>query len=182
MANPVDMIASADAARYRAVLERVRRDPGVDGIIAIFVSPIMIDAYEVARAIADCADGSKPMLSVFMGKQRSREGGGELRRRRVPVYRFPEEAASAMSAMARYRTPARRARRVAEWRFACQASQARSVQIDSGAHARPAAQHSRRVRSRQCSRPTVFRWHPRASSTVRPRRSPRRRSWATRWS
>ena len=102
-ANPVDMIASADAARYRAVLERVRRDPGVDGIVAIFVSPVMIDAFEVARAIADAADGVKPVLSVFMGKQRSDEGVAELRRRNVPVYRFPEEAASAMAAMARYR-------------------------------------------------------------------------------
>ena len=103
-ANPVDMIASADAARYRAVLDIVRRDPGVDGIIAIFVSPIMIDAFEVAKAIAGAADQKKPVLSVFMGKQRSAEGVEELRKRRVPIYRFPEEAASAMAAMARYRT------------------------------------------------------------------------------
>jgi acyl-CoA synthetase (NDP forming) len=98
------MIASADATRYRAALDLVKKDPGVDGIVAIFVSPIMIDAYEVARAIADAADGTKPVLSVFMGKQRSAEGVEELRRRRVPVYRFPEEAASAMAAMAKYRT------------------------------------------------------------------------------
>lgn len=103
-ANPVDMIASADAARYRGALEKVKKDPHVDGIVAIFVSPIMIDAFEVARAIADAADGSKPLLSVFMGKQRSQEGVEELRRRRVPVYRFPEDAASAMAAMAHYRT------------------------------------------------------------------------------
>jgi acetyltransferase len=102
-ANPVDMIASADAGVYRAVLDLVRKDPNVDGIIAIFVSPIMIDAYEVARAIADTADGRKPVLCVFMGKQRSQEGIEELRRRRVPVYQFPEEAASAMSALVHYR-------------------------------------------------------------------------------
>ncbi len=104
-ANPVDMIASADAERYRAVLELVKRDPGVDGIIAIFVSPIMIDAYEVARAIAEASDGTKPVLSVvFMGKKRSGEGLAELARHRVPVYRFPDEAASAMWALARYQT------------------------------------------------------------------------------
>jgi len=101
--NPVDLIASADAARYRAALELVREDPGVDGIIAIFVSPIMIDAYEVARAIADSAEGPKPVLSVFMGRQRSAEGREVLRKARVPVYQFPEEAASAFSALARYR-------------------------------------------------------------------------------
>jgi acetyltransferase len=102
-ANPIDMIASADAQRYRDVLKIVKKDPGVDAIIAIFVSPIMIDALEVARAIADSASGAKPILSVFMGKRRSQEGLAELRKRRVPVYRFPEEAASAMGAMARYR-------------------------------------------------------------------------------
>jgi acetyltransferase len=100
--NPVDMIASADAARYRAVLDLVKKDPGVDGLIAIFVSPIMIDSFEVARAIAEIAGGEKPVLSVFMGKRRSQEGIAELRRQHVPVYRFPEEAASAMTALVRY--------------------------------------------------------------------------------
>jgi len=104
LANPVDMIASADASRYRAALALVGSDPGVDGIIAIFVSPIMIDAYEVARAIAEAAGGEKPVLSVFMGKQRSDEGVAWLRGRRVPVYRFPESAAAAMAGLVRYRT------------------------------------------------------------------------------
>ena len=103
VANPIDMIASADASRYRAALELVKRDPAVDGIVAIFVSPIMIDAYEVAKAIAEAADGDKPILSVFMGKQRSEEGAELLRSRHVPAYRFPEDAAQAMHAMCRYR-------------------------------------------------------------------------------
>jgi acetyltransferase len=103
VSNPIDMIASAEGEQYRKVLDLVKKDPNVDGIVAIFVSPVMIDAYEVARAIADSADGEKPVMSVFMGKQRSREGIEELNRHKVPVYRFPEEAASAMSAMARYR-------------------------------------------------------------------------------
>jgi acetyltransferase len=101
--NPVDMIASADAASYRAALAAVMKDPGVDGVIAIFVSPIMIDAYEVAVAMAAASGGAKPVLSVFMGKQRSDEGVAWLRHRRVPVYRFPENAAAAMAGLARYR-------------------------------------------------------------------------------
>jgi acetate---CoA ligase (ADP-forming) len=102
-ANPIDMIASADGQRYRRVLDLVVRDPGVDGIIAIFVSPIMIDALEVARAIAQASRGVKPVLSVFMGKQRSDEGVAWLRSRGVPVYRFPEDAAAAMAGLDRYR-------------------------------------------------------------------------------
>jgi acyl-CoA synthetase (NDP forming) len=38
-----------------------------------------------------------------MGKQRSDEGVAWLRRNRVPVYRFPENAAAAMAGLARYR-------------------------------------------------------------------------------
>ena len=102
--NPVDMIASADGARYRVALDILTKDENVDGIIAIFVSPIMIDAYEVARAIASASGGKKPILSVFMGKQRSEEGAAWLREHRVPVYRFPEEAALAIAGLDRYRT------------------------------------------------------------------------------
>ena len=101
--NPVDMIASANADSYRASLAAIKKDPHVDAIIAIFVSPIMIDAYEIARAVADAADGVKPILCVFMGKQRSEEGLAELRTRNVPVYSFPEQAASGLAAMCRYR-------------------------------------------------------------------------------
>jgi acetyltransferase len=97
------MIASADGTRYRRALDLVVRDPGVDGVIAIFVSPIMIDAFEVARAIAGASRGVKPVLSVFMGKQRSDEGLALLRERGVPVYRFPEDAAAAMAGLDRYR-------------------------------------------------------------------------------
>jgi len=103
IANPVDMIASADGARYRRALDLVVRDQGVDGIVAIFVSPIMIDALEVARAIAGAARRTKPVLSVFMGKQRSDEGVALLRQHGVPVYRFPEDAAAAMAGLDRYR-------------------------------------------------------------------------------
>jgi len=136
-ANPVDMIASADGERYRAVLDIVKRDPGVDGIIAIFVSPIMIDAYEVARAIAEASGDSKPVLSVFMGKNRSQEGLAELARHRVPVYRFPEEAASGMWALVRYHE-LRDAPRGREVRFRVDAARAaravRSARKDGRVH------------------------------------------------
>ncbi|HEU4401539.1 MAG TPA: acetate--CoA ligase family protein [Candidatus Polarisedimenticolia bacterium] len=102
--NPVDMIASADAARYAAALAILKRDPSVDGLIVIFVSPIMINAVEVARAIIDAArDAGKPILTCFMGKEQGRQGVEDLRRAGVPVYLFPEEAARAMAGLDRYR-------------------------------------------------------------------------------
>ncbi len=102
--NPVDMIASADASRYAAALEILRADPEVDGVIVIFVSPIMINALEVARAIIAAGKGARqPILTCFMGTEQGRPGLEELRRAGFPVYLFPEEAAAAMSGMDRYR-------------------------------------------------------------------------------
>ena len=102
--NPVDMIASADAARYAATLEILRDDPGVDGLIVLFVSPIMINALEVARSIVAAARGAKkPILTCFMGTEAAREGLEELRAAGIPVYLFPEEAARAMAGLDRYR-------------------------------------------------------------------------------
>jgi len=102
--NPVDMIASADASRYAAALSILKKERSIDGLIVLFVSPIMINAAEVARAIVEAARGAdKPILTCFMGTERGREGVAMLRRAGVPVYMFPEEAAQAMAGLDRYR-------------------------------------------------------------------------------
>ena len=102
--NPVDMIASADGPRYAAALDILKRDPSVDGLIVLFVSPIMINAVEVARAIiAAGRDARQPILTCVMGKEQGRQGVEELRAAGIPVYLFPEEAARAMAALERYR-------------------------------------------------------------------------------
>ncbi len=102
--NPVDMIASADAARYAAALGILKAEPAVDGLLVLFVSPIMINAVEVARAIVAAARGARlPILTCFMGKEQGALGIEELRRAGVPVYLFPEEAARAMAGLVRYR-------------------------------------------------------------------------------
>jgi acetyl coenzyme A synthetase (ADP forming)-like protein len=102
--NPVDMIASADAARYAAALEILVADRSIDGLIVVFVSPIMINALEVARAIIAAGRGARlPILTCFMGKEQGREGVEELRRAGIPAYLFPEEAARAMAGLDRYR-------------------------------------------------------------------------------
>src|SRR2546422_575297 len=98
--NPVDMVAGADARSYAAALGILKDDPGLDGLVVIFVSPIMINAVEVARAIIAAARGALlPILTCFMGKEQGRQGVEELRRAGVPVYLFPEEAAHAMAGL-----------------------------------------------------------------------------------
>ncbi|HYS78781.1 MAG TPA: acetate--CoA ligase family protein [Candidatus Dormibacteraeota bacterium] len=102
--NPVDMVAAADATSYAAALGVLKDDRGLDGLIVIFVSPIMINAVEVARAIVAAARGARlPILTCFMGKEQGKQGVEELRRAGIPVYLFPEEAAHAMAGLERYR-------------------------------------------------------------------------------
>lgn len=102
--NPVDLIASADAQRYRAALAALTRDRGVDAFLVIFVSPVMIDALAVAREIVAAAKRiDRPLLTCFMGKHAAQESVAFLRRSGVPVYPFPESAAQALAAMAHYR-------------------------------------------------------------------------------
>jgi acetyl coenzyme A synthetase (ADP forming)-like protein len=102
--NPVDMIASADADSYRAVLETVLDDPGVDAVIASFVPPLGVHAEDVARAITDtAAGGPKPALAVLMGRKGLRESRALLHAASVPAFIFPESAVRALVGMSRYR-------------------------------------------------------------------------------
>ena len=104
VANPVDMIASADAEDYRAVLQETLTDEAVDSVIAAFVPPLGIEAVDVARAIrAAGEDSPKPVMAVLMGREGLPRGMAELREAGVPAYIFPESAARALAAMERHR-------------------------------------------------------------------------------
>jgi len=110
VANPVDMIASADVEEYRRSLEAVLDDPGVDAAIVINVTPLLSDPRDILEATAGVwrerrGERAKPLLAVMMATEEFYEG---LRGRTdlPPVYRFPEPAARALWQLMRY----------AEWR------------------------------------------------------------------
>ncbi len=109
--NPVDAIATAGREQYRASMEAMLTDPNVDAVIVIFVSPVMIDAEDVARGIVegveaarktDPAARGKPVLSCFMGKHQGAEGIVVLREAKIPAFPFPEAAAESLAAMTRF--------------------------------------------------------------------------------
>jgi acetyltransferase len=103
--NPVDLIASADAAVYRVALDIVLQDPNVDAAIAIFVPPVQVDTAAVAAGIAEIVGRheGKTVLGCLMGKKGVQLGATELKRHSIPAYMFPESAARALAAMCRYR-------------------------------------------------------------------------------
>ncbi len=95
--NPVDMLASASAAHYEAVLDLVLADPNVDSVLVIFIPPLVTEADDVATAVARAADGAgdKPIAGVFM---RTDDAPAALLK--IPCFAFPEPAAIAMSRVA----------------------------------------------------------------------------------
>ena len=101
-ANPVDLIAGADADRFDKALAAVIAGRNVDMVLAMFVSPVMIDAAAVARVFAQHATRSaKPVVSCLLGKSHGEEAVEVLHAAGVPNYRFPEEAVRALAGLHR---------------------------------------------------------------------------------
>ena len=99
--NPVDMLASATPQQYAACLRLLLGDAGVDGVLVILPPPPMHTTAGVARAmipIIYAAD--KPVVVAVMGERLIQEAVEHFRAARVPDYRFPERAASALAILA----------------------------------------------------------------------------------
>ena len=92
LANPVDLLGSATAATYEAVLPALLADPGIDAVIALFVPPVVATAADVAEAISRVAKGAeKPVLPVVMSADGAPPG----------AFAYPESAARALGLAAR---------------------------------------------------------------------------------
>jgi acetyl coenzyme A synthetase (ADP forming)-like protein len=111
--NPLDMIASANAAGYGTALDAILDDEGVDMAVAIFTPPLGVRTEEVAEAIGAAAGrhAEKPVVSVLMGRAGLPQGKAELLACGVPAFVFPESAARAVGALIRQSEWTRRPRR-----------------------------------------------------------------------
>ena len=99
VANPVDMIASANAEQYLRATRALLADENVDSLIVIFIPPLLTDIDTIAAAIvegAKTAEG-KPVIANFM----SARGAPEILSS-IPSYVFPEAAASALGKVTAY--------------------------------------------------------------------------------
>jgi acetyl coenzyme A synthetase (ADP forming)-like protein len=102
--NPVDVLAAATGKDYERAISILGGCDEIDAIIVIFTPPLITKGTEVVRAIHRATRAlprALPVLSVFMSKQAAPkvvESDGV----RIPHYPFPEEAARALSMVARY--------------------------------------------------------------------------------
>ena len=97
--NPVDMLPSATPDNFRRAVELTLADPGVDAVLTITVTPIVVGPLDVARGIAAGArSAAKPVLSVFMTHSgffpASRAIAGL-----PPTFRYPEAAVRALAGL-----------------------------------------------------------------------------------
>jgi acyl-CoA synthetase (NDP forming) len=101
--NPIDLIGDADESRYQLAMQAVLTDENVDGVIVICVPQMLTNLEATSKAIAQQARFSnKPVFAVFMATGDIEDSLKILEDAQIPHYRFPEDAARALSAMARY--------------------------------------------------------------------------------
>lgn len=98
--NPVDMLAAATAGQYVESLRILLDDPGVHSVMVILPPPPMESAGGVARALIPIIyAATKPVVVALMGERMIQEAVEYFRSARVPEYRFPERAASALAVL-----------------------------------------------------------------------------------
>jgi len=99
--NPVDMLASASPEQFAACLQVLLNDPGVNGVLVVTPPPPMHTAGAVAKTMIPVIhDSEKPVTIALMGERLIQEAVEHFRAARVPEYRFPERAASALAVLA----------------------------------------------------------------------------------
>jgi acetate---CoA ligase (ADP-forming) len=131
VANPVDMTGEPNEQRYETVVRTVLEDPNVAGVVVIAAPHILMSLENIARHIVRAVqaltpdpapsprpnppaplragEGSsggkvqKPVLACLMAVTDARPAIEILEEANIPHYSFPERAARALAAMARYR-------------------------------------------------------------------------------
>jgi len=100
--NPIDVLGDALADRYALALEAAVEDANVDSIVVLLTPQSMTAIEATAEAIvAARAKTGKPIAVSFMGSDLVQAGRDILVRHGIATFRFPEEAAAALAALAR---------------------------------------------------------------------------------
>lgn len=101
--NPVDMLASATPEHFSGCLRLLMEDDGIDSILVISPPPPPSTTGAVVKSMIPVIQSNdKPVVFALMGENQVAEGLSLLRAARIPDYRFPEWAASALGAVTRY--------------------------------------------------------------------------------
>ncbi|MBN1266460.1 MAG: acetate--CoA ligase family protein [Anaerolineales bacterium] len=98
--NPVDMLAQAGPDEFSLGLKDLLADEGVDGVMVLLPPPPVSTPAEIAEALIPVIrEAKKPVLATFMGEEQIITAVEVFMREQIPFFRYPEQAASAMSVL-----------------------------------------------------------------------------------
>jgi acetyltransferase len=104
VSNPIDVLATATPEHFRAAVDALQKDPGIDSILVCFVTPFFAETEGIASQLSEAAKtGSKPIVCNLMTDKRQWTGTIKIMRESgIPFYSFAETAAKALSSMIEY--------------------------------------------------------------------------------
>ncbi|MBU2053878.1 MAG: bifunctional acetate--CoA ligase family protein/GNAT family N-acetyltransferase [Proteobacteria bacterium] len=101
--NPVDLHRNADVNRYAEAAAICLKDPGVDGLLAIYTPQDFAIPEELAAALAaTAAKTEKPLLTAWMGGREVQRGRELMVQKGIPAYETAEAAVRAYIYMNQY--------------------------------------------------------------------------------
>jgi acetyltransferase len=100
-ANPVDIIGDAPPERYKAAIDAVATDPGVDLLLVVNCPTALASPTDAARAVAASTVAGringKPVLTCWLGERGAREGRRTLNEAGLATLETPADLARAVS-------------------------------------------------------------------------------------
>jgi acetyltransferase len=100
-ANPVDIVGDAPPERFKAAVEAVAVDPGVDAVLVLNCPTGLASPIAAATAVASLASSGtiagKPVFACWLGERVAREGRRVLVDAGIASYETPAAAANAIS-------------------------------------------------------------------------------------
>ncbi len=108
LGGPVDLLGGADEHGYRAAMDAVLADPNCDGLLAVLVPQVLVNAVAVVEAFRAAAAAqtegaqsahAKPVVACLMGDISLPEARAVAHRLNIPAYTFPEDAVRAFGAL-----------------------------------------------------------------------------------
>jgi len=98
--NPIDVLGDALADRFAVACETILQTDQVDSLLIILTPQMMTQIEKTAQIVGELSKKyKKPIFCSFIGGRLVSEGEKILNAARIPSFRFPERAISAIGAM-----------------------------------------------------------------------------------
>jgi acetyltransferase len=99
--NPVDLLPIGNDAQFKLAAQLLLEDDNVDGVISIFVEPVMVPPFEVIEGI-NSIKSDKPLMQVVMPLPEFWEKYRHESVLNSPLFRKPEDPVEVLSNMIFY--------------------------------------------------------------------------------